>query len=189
MEHQKLFDKYSEGRHWEQHPTIYAERFAEFLASRQFLGVLVDLGCSTGRDVAAFHQQKIKTIGVDISEEEIEKAKEKYPSGHFEVQNVESLKFASESVDACFMINVIHYVDQQKALAEIRRVLKPNGYFFVHFNMEIKDQHGKVDLRETRQQIEKLLEGWRVVSSNEFERHDTKPVPHTHKILELILQK
>ena len=54
MEERKLYQKYSAGRHWGKHPTIYAESFSEFLKENNFEGLIVDVGCGNGRDVKVF---------------------------------------------------------------------------------------------------------------------------------------
>ena len=45
MQEENLYQKYFNGRHWESHPTIYAESFIEFLKSQNFKGLVVDIGC------------------------------------------------------------------------------------------------------------------------------------------------
>ena len=109
MEEKPLFDKYQEGRHWENHPTVYAETYIAFLKEEDFDDLLVDVGCGDGRDVAVFQQNGINVLGVDYSPEEIDNAKSKHPNLRFEVQNAEALDFDDNSVGAYFAINVIHY--------------------------------------------------------------------------------
>lgn len=62
MENKSLYDKYNQGRHWKNHPTIYAERFADFLLKKGFGGSLVDLGCGNGRDAEVFVDKGISVI-------------------------------------------------------------------------------------------------------------------------------
>ena len=126
MQSKTLYQKYSDGRHWEKHPTLYAETFAEFLKSVNFEGMIVDVGCGIGRDVNVFSKLGFNAFGIDNSKQEIENCKKKFPELKFEVQEAEKLKFKDNSVDAFFMINVIHYVDKEKAIQEIFRALKPH---------------------------------------------------------------
>lgn len=187
MQHQGLYDKYLQGRHWEDHPTLYAERFAEFLSECAFSGRVVDFGCGTGRDAAFLSERGFDVLGVDYAEEDIAKARELHPNVNFEVQNLESLRLGDQSVGAGFCINVMHYVDQVKALLEMRRSLRPGGYLFVHFNLRIVDAGGKVDYEQDEAEIMERLTDWRVVDRQVFERLDKKPVEHTHTILQLML--
>ena len=189
MQSKSLYQKYSDGRHWEKHPTLYAETFAEFLKSVNFEGMIVDVGCGIGRDVNVFSKLGFNALGVDNSKEEIENCKKKFPELKFEVQNAENLEFENSSVDAFFMINVIHYVHKEKAIQEIFRALKPRGYFFVHFNIDIIDKSGKVDYSHNQEDILKLVSKFKILQKNIFERVDHQPIEHKHKIIELILQK
>ena len=67
MRSEKLYQKYADGRHWEKHPTLYAETFAEFLKSVNFEGLVVDVGCGNGRDVDVFSKLGFNVLGVDNS--------------------------------------------------------------------------------------------------------------------------
>lgn len=189
MEEQQLYEKYLNGRHWENHPTLYAEKFLDFLKENKFKGLLVDIGCGDGRDTNFFFKKGIKVIGIDYSEDEINNAKKKFPETNFEIQNAEHLQFKNDSIDAFFMINVIHYIDKRKALDEIMRTLKSKGYFFIHFNMKITDGKGNLDYKHAEEDIKELISGFKVISSNVFTRKDCEPFEHNHKIMELILQK
>lgn len=191
MEEQQLYDKYREGRHWENHPTVYAERFAAFLKQQEFNGVLVDIGCGTGRDAAVFQRNGFNVLGIDCSREEIRKAELNYPTCEFEVQDAEALRFADNSIWAYFMINVIHYIKKQQALNEIYRTLSYGGYLFIHFNLDITDEEGNNDYHHDENDISCLVSNsnFKIIKSRKFERMDTVPKRHMHKILELILQK
>jgi ubiquinone/menaquinone biosynthesis C-methylase UbiE len=189
MKEQQLYQKYSDGRHWENHPTLYAERFSEFLKEKKFGGLIADLGCGDGRDVNVFSENGFNALGIDCSEKEIANAKHKFPDLKFEVQDAEALQFKNNSVDSFFMINVIHYLDKKKAIEEILRTLKTKGYLFIHFNVEIRDINGKLDYQHSENNIRKLISKFNIVHENIFERTDYKPVEHRHIIMELILQK
>ena len=97
MQCEKLYQKYSGGRHWENHPTTYASDFTSFLKKNRFSGNLVDIGCGTGRDVNFFNTNGITATGVDISPKEIGDAKKRFPEWDFDVQNAERLKFSDGS--------------------------------------------------------------------------------------------
>lgn len=189
MKEKKLRIKYWAGRHWENHPIIYAETFTKFLKENNFNGILVDAGCSSGRDVDVFSKNGFDVIGIDISEDEIAKAKANFPSCKFEVQNIERLCFENNSIDAFFMINVIHFTNKEKTIKEIFRTLKHGGYFFIHFNISITSKEGKLDYYHSEEDILKLISGFKLLHKIIFERVDINPVEHTHKIMELILQK
>lgn len=189
MEEKELFEKYKQGRHWENHPIIYAKRFADFLKKNNFKGLLVDVGCGIGRDISFFKKEGLNVLGIDISDSELETAKLKCPDCRFEKQDVENLNFKANSIDAFFMINVIHYVKKKKALKELLRTLKKNGYLFIHFNIYIVDEEGHYDYQHEESEIMDLISGFKIVEKRVFFRTDDIPKKHTHEIMELILQK
>jgi len=190
MKNQKLFDKYKAQKHWHQHPEKYARKFADFLKRQKFTGKIVDLGCGNGRDVAIFAQRSFDCLGVDKSRKEIAEAKKLHSGRSFEVQNIEKLPWDNESIDAYFMINVIHYLDERQALSEIFRTLKAGGYLFLHINLSIVDKKGKVDYQgQSLDRIINAIPRANIVSREYFERIDLKPIWHKHQILEIILQK
>jgi SAM-dependent methyltransferase len=189
MKSQQLYNKYNASRHWENHPTVYAEHFAKFLKDKNFKGLILDVGCGNGRDVNIFHGFGFDTLGVDNSEKEIESAKEKFPELKFEVQDAEKLNFKDNSIGAVFMINIIHYVHKEKAIQEILRTLTSGGYLFIHFNIDVIDQEGNVDYHHEPEDILKLISKFKVSQKRVFERIDSQPMKHKHEIMELILQK
>ncbi len=184
-----LYKKYSEGKHWESHTTSYAESFTGFLKDIGFSDTLVDIGCGNGRDVNFFSNSGFDVLGIDNSEECIENCRRRFPELRFEIQDAENLRFEDSSIGAFFMINVIHYTDKEKAMEEVFRTLKQNGYFFIHFNMEIIDKSGNVDYKHDIEDILKLTSKFKTVKQRVFERVDKEPIEHKHKIIELVLQK
>ena len=189
MREQKLYDKYLSGQHWGEHGTNHAEFFAEFLKKQNFEGLLVDIGCGKGRDVNLFNESNFNVLGIDFSKDEIALAKKTYPNSNFEVQNAEKLNFENNSISAFFMINVIHYLDKTKAINEIFRTLKSKGYFFIHFNLSIMDKEGNEDYHHSEEEVLKLVSKFKILHKKILKRVDHKLIEHTHKIIELILQK
>jgi len=190
MKNQTLFDKYKSQKHWHQHPGKYARKFADFLKKQKFTGKIVDLGCGNGHDVSIFAKQGFDCLGIDKSRKEIAEAKRLHPHCSFEIQNIESLPWDDESIDAYFMINVIHYLEERKALAEIFRTLRTGGYLYLHINISITDKDGNVDYRGN--DLEKTIKSIpkaRFLSWEYLERVDAQPIWHKHQILEVIWQK
>ena len=189
MQERKLYEKYKPYSHWQNHPTSYAELFSNFLREHKFKGTIIDAGCGTGRDINFFNQYGFDARGIDISEENIKTAKESFPNSKFEIQEIEHLKFDDNSVDAIFMINVIHYLKKEKAIKQIFRVLKPGSYFFIHFNLEIIDKDGNIDYFQSEEEVLELVSKFNIIHAHKFNRLDSLPVEHKHTIFELILQK
>ncbi len=205
MKNQKLFDKYRDGNHWENHPTSYAQEFVKFLSDASAKpkirreGVLsslafclTDLGCGNGRDVNHFAEMEIPAIGLDNDPKMLQLAKETYPerAPAFYLFDIEQLPFTDNSEYAYFCINVMHYVDQKKVLGETYRTLKPGGHAFIHFNLLIFDDYDCViDYHQNKSDVYELVKDFEIVEEKVFLRKDNLPTPHTHHIMQVILKK
>ena len=90
---------------------------------------VLDLGCGNGRFSELFDADDY--VGVDVSEELMRLAKEKYPNREFVSINATNLPFPDNSFDKVFCLAVIHHIPskqmRQAFLAEAKRVLKPGG--------------------------------------------------------------
>ena len=123
MENEALFKKYPDG-HRHDRLASHAEEFSEFLMKcLGYRSIVVDIGCGKGRDTDVFAKHHHMAIGIDNDPEVIYEAK-KTAQGHFFVMNAEEMRFPNESVDAFFCINVLHYVDQEKVLKQVSRILQ-----------------------------------------------------------------
>jgi arsenite methyltransferase len=90
------------------------------------------VGCGTGRLVRWIAERvgpKGAVTGIDPLEERIQIARSNGDAARFEVGQAEALgAFEDASFDAVVMSSVFHWVEQKaKALAEVRRVLRPGG--------------------------------------------------------------
>jgi len=98
----------------------------------------LDLGCGTGWHLKGLAQQGFKIVGLDSSKEQVAKAKENNQDNNSNLLVGDSLNcpFADNQFDFVYSINMMHHLktkeDQFKMWIEIRRILKPNGYFFLH---------------------------------------------------------
>ena len=93
-------------------------------------GVIVDLGCGTGR-LTSF-----ATIGLDGSNEMLTIAKEKYPGKKFICSSITQLPFEDNSIDAIYSFHVFMHLPKQTADAafiEMARSLKPGGKLLFDF--------------------------------------------------------
>jgi SAM-dependent methyltransferase len=107
------------------------KRLVERLGLEEGARVL-DIGCGTGRLTRWIGERlgpKGSVVGVDPLEERIGIARSHGGAVRFEVGQAEDLgAFEDASFDAVCMSSVFHWVaDKAKALAEIRRVLRPGG--------------------------------------------------------------
>jgi len=102
---------------------------------------VLDLGCGAGwaTRLLAARVPEGKVIGVDISDEMIERAQRSsasFSNIEFAVGSSEKIPSADDSFDKALSIESFYYYpDQGAALNELRRVLKPGGRFFILINL------------------------------------------------------
>ncbi len=101
---------------------------------------MLDLGCGEGRHVHGLHMHGwLDVVGVDMDEPSLQKAREglamlperdahdPHTTG-FSVGDAAALAYEDDSFDAIICSEVLeHLPDYNAALAEMRRVLKPDG--------------------------------------------------------------
>lgn len=106
------------------------KKFQKLITGKKIL----DIGTAAGRDTEIFIQDGFQVTGIDLAQEFINRAKKNVPEATFKVMDVLALKFKPETFAGVWCNATLHHLkkkDLPKALAEINRVLKPNGIFFV----------------------------------------------------------
>jgi SAM-dependent methyltransferase len=106
---------------------INAALLNRVFAGRHDLRIL-DAGCGTGGD-ALFLQRYGTVVGLDLAAAAIALARERIP-GRLVRGSVLHLPFADQSFDLVTSFDVLYHravIDERQALAEVRRVLRPNG--------------------------------------------------------------
>ena len=92
---------------------------------------VLDIGCGNGRLHHFLQPFCPEYKGVDISPEQIKRAKKNVPDGIFSVGDFEHLPFQDTSFDEVWMLASFHHLSSQKrrekALQEMSRVLRPQG--------------------------------------------------------------
>src|SRR3989338_1483027 len=101
----------------------HMERFERAFLKKHVKGIVLDIGCGTGRTLAWIKN----AVGCDISPEMLKQAKNKVPSPLL-VSEAENLPFGDKIFDsvAC-MFTTLNLCDYEKAVQEMSRVLKPGG--------------------------------------------------------------
>lgn len=124
-------------------PVSYQERYAavDVTNLRRFFasylpvgGRVLDAGCGTGRDVAAFAEAGFEVDGVDLSSELLSIALDACPTATFGLGDIRDMPFEDGTFDGVWaMASLVHldHAGVEEALAEIRRVMKPGGWLFV----------------------------------------------------------
>ncbi len=94
---------------------------------------VLEMACGTGQLSYPLSSRVRLWEATDFSPAMIAEAKKKNSSArlHFSVQDATALPYAPESFDAVVISNALHIMPHpEKALSEIRRVLKPDGLLF-----------------------------------------------------------
>ncbi len=98
---------------------------------------VLDLGCGTGKllNRLAQYQPDLTGLGVDLSPDMIAQANRvnKGPERMgYQVGNAVALALEDDSFDAVFnTITFLHYPEPEQVLAEVRRVLKSGGRYYL----------------------------------------------------------
>jgi len=113
----------------EDSPGAAALRARSYELLRAARGALVaDVGCGAGRAVAELADQGARAMGIDVSEQMIAVARERWPNGEFRAGDAYALPLEDGQAAGYRADKVIHTLaDPGRALAEARRVLAPGG--------------------------------------------------------------
>lgn len=182
---------------------IVREREVELIV--QFLGAtaraskkkargVLDLGCGNGHTLEAVRRchPANRYSGLDFSEELLARARaRKLPGCELRLGDARALPYKDGSFDAVYtercLINILDWDGQKKALSEIRRVLRPGGYYLMiecftdglENNNRARRELGLPDIQEAyhNRYIDKELflaavqKGFAVVPPESLDRH------------------
>ncbi len=98
--------------------------------------IVLDAACGEGYGSALLAEHATKVYGIDISEDAVENAREKYKSERldFRCASIEGIPLEDNSVDCVVSFETIEHVDdkiQHRFMQEIKRVLKPDGFLLM----------------------------------------------------------
>lgn len=92
----------------------------------------LDLACGDGTITSYFAEHFTKVVGVDASNEHLQKAREKIKNAVFHESLIEDFE-PQEQFDSVFMLNLLeHVIDPIELLKKAASFLKPNGKLIVH---------------------------------------------------------
>jgi ubiquinone/menaquinone biosynthesis C-methylase UbiE len=115
---------YAHGRPFH-HPRSLAHILA--LVGDQRVERALDLACGTGMSTVALGDHADLVVGVDVSPEMLGSAR-RAPGVSYLLGNAERMPFPDRSFDAATCCSGIHWFDQARFFAELRRVLRPDGW-------------------------------------------------------------
>lgn len=87
----------------------------------------LDIACGTGMSTVALAAHAPTVVGVDVSPEMLGAAR-RAPGAHYLLGNAEEMPFADASFDAATCCSGVHWFDQPRFFAELKRVLRPGGW-------------------------------------------------------------
>ena len=110
----------------------YGQGVVELLQAKPHERIL-DVGCGTGDLAATLTAQGAQIVGIDLSQNMIEAAQQKYPHIDFHVGDATKLHYSNE-FDAIFSNATLHWITTpQLAIDCLYRALKSGGRFVAEF--------------------------------------------------------
>ncbi len=95
---------------------------------------VLEIGCGNGYGAYLLNQGSPRSyVGLDLMEEQVTKARQRFPQYQFLVQDAADLtQFGEASKDVVIIFGVLHHIPEwRKVIDETWRVLKPGGSFFI----------------------------------------------------------
>ena len=97
---------------------------------------MLELGCGAGEPCTRMLAERFEVTGVDISAEQLSRARRRIPKARFVRADLTALELEPESYDAVVAIYVLNHVPRELLDGLLRRVagwLVRGGYFFASF--------------------------------------------------------
>ncbi len=94
-------------------------------------GLILDIGCGTGKYAQELEKHGFSTVGIDKSVSQINEAKKIIKAL---IADATNLPFDANQFDACLMIMMIHHMnssERRQAFSEASRVLNDNGLLII----------------------------------------------------------
>ena len=119
-----------------------AEAFSRYVGKD---ALIVDVGCGYGRTLNELSLLGYTGLmGFDFSEGMIERGRKLFPQLELKVKTDDPIDLPDSSADAVILFAVLTCIadnaEQEKLIAEIRRILKPDGVLYVNDFLLNKDE-------------------------------------------------
>ena len=111
---------------------------------------VLDVGCGTGVLFDYYLKKNVKSVkAIDISEEMVKIAKNKYKNSNINIECIDAYKFNDGKYDAIMMYNCFpHFDNQEEIIKHLASLLKEGGYLTIAHSMsreELKKHHKNVE--------------------------------------------
>jgi SAM-dependent methyltransferase len=124
------------GRYLDWSRSIHRDPSGRFLSELAAMvppgGRVLDLGCGAGIPSTAFLAERFEVVGVDVSAEQLRRARANVPGASFVQADMCDVELPTRTFDAaCALYSVSHVPRERHAelFARIAAGLKPGGYF------------------------------------------------------------
>ena len=108
---------------------------------------VVELGCGNGTVETRLLAERFDVTGVDLSEEQLRRARERVPGARFVRADVTSVEFRESSLDAVCAFYVFNHIPRELLAAVFERIrawLRPGGLFLASLGAtDIEEWHGE----------------------------------------------
>jgi SAM-dependent methyltransferase len=139
ISYNRLADEYVRRIYGElEHKPLDRQLLDRFAVRVKGAGSVCDLGCGPGHVARYLHEHEAQVYGIDLSPELVERARRLNPGIEFQQGNM----FALDAADATWVgitafYSIIHVprTDHVLVLAEMRRVLRPDGLLLLAFHV------------------------------------------------------
>lgn len=141
--HKKQFG--NQAKNYTQYRRPYIEDVHRLLFSQLPDGSarVLDIACGTGKSTEPLVKKGLEIFGIDhdplMIDEAKKQAKLKNLNINYRVAEVENLPFENEYFDAVTVGTAFHWFAKKPVLAEIKRLLKSQGLFFIFWTLTTKD--------------------------------------------------
>jgi SAM-dependent methyltransferase len=148
---------------------IWYEHWHRYALARQLSShcTVLDVACGEGYGAAMVAETAYKVVGVDLSADVIQHAKNNYrhhANLQFVTASCECLPFSDASFDFAISFETIEHIEKQKEfISELTRVLRPDGVLILsspnkRLYSDAHDYHNEFHVRELyRNELEELL--------------------------------
>ena len=137
-------------------------QLGEFFTDKQ-VNKIIDAGTGTGDFIEVLKNvfPAASITGIDPNTESLQEAAQKYPDFLFAEMSADKLEFEDDTFDVASISMALHHLpDVQKALKEMQRVVKPDGWIIVNElfsdNLNAAQEVHKM-LHHFRSSIDRLL--------------------------------
>jgi len=113
---------------------LWAEHVARYHFAARYAAEksVLDIACGSGYGTAQFARQAAVAVGIDICFDPLKFAREHDTAGHYAQASATALPFRDHSFDVVTAFEAIeHLRDWRALLSETRRVVRPDGLFFI----------------------------------------------------------